>query len=406
MKKKSLETINLIFIIGCLCVIFLTKVLLSCFFVPFYIYSIILYLLALIAIPLVIVNFHTSKYNFKRLDLIIILLIIIALLATLLSKYKLTSVFGYLNRYEGLLTLLSYYTLLVLSSFVNKKKHQMIIDVIIILGILQIFYGFLEIFKIVPSPYDSTQFVKGLEGNSNFFGIQMVICFSLSLFSLITYKNLKYLLFTIITIIGIFLSGSMGTILSSFIIFISGIIYYIHQNKIRKKIIIGFIALLITIILIIGSIINFVFNNNVYKDIKNLSYQAYDIIVNQNLDNSYGSRRIFIWKHTIKILPKYIIHGIGIDCFAYAFPNDSKEMKNNGFIDKAHNEILQMCVTEGIFKPILYCILIFYSLNKRKNPILKSAILGYFIQSMFSISTITIAPTYYIILGLVNNRNI
>jgi hypothetical protein len=49
---------------------------------------------------------------------------------------------------------------------------------------------------------------------------------------------------------------------------------------------------------------------------------------------------------SIKLIPKYAIHGVGIDNFA--FIQDGKAIKNgSGYFDKAHNEYLQILITMG-----------------------------------------------------------
>ena len=42
-------------------------------------------------------------------------------------------------------------------------------------------------------------------------------------------------------------------------------------------------------------------------------------IAKGNVDDNYGSKRMYIWKETLKIVPNYLLHGVGIDSFHKAF---------------------------------------------------------------------------------------
>ena len=70
-----------------------------------------------------------------------------------------------------------------------------------------------------------------------------------------------------------------------------------------------------------------------------------------------------LWKETIKIVPKYLIHGVGIDNFGNVLYG--KPIRSTKFIfDKAHNEYLQILVTMGIFSLISYLCLHFLILKE------------------------------------------
>ena len=56
-----------------------------------------------------------------------------------------------------------------------------------------------------------------------------------------------------------------------------------------------------------------------------------------------GTKRIYIWKNTLRIVPKNIIHGVGIDNFAKAF-NGGPLIRKYSIYDKAHNEYLQILI--------------------------------------------------------------
>ena len=129
-------------------------------------------------------------------------------------------------------------------------------------------------------------------------------------------------------------------------------------------------------------------------------------IVSGDINEDYGTGRVKLYKETIKVIPKYIVHGVGIDNFAYIL--DGKPITRGRYLyDKAHNEYLQILVTMGIFSLICYICLHFVIVKRgiRDSEIyILIAVISYLVQSIFNISVIEVAPLFYISLGLAVNR--
>ena len=129
-----------------------------------------------------------------------------------------------------------------------------------------------------------------------------------------------------------------------------------------------------------------------------------------NYNENYGTKRVEIWRQTIEEVPKYLIHGIGIDNFSL-IKNGYPVMIGYNAYDKAHNEYLQILITEGIFSLISYLLLFGFILIKgiissfkNKKVYLLLPVLGYLVQAFFNISVIEVAPIFYICLGLLIER--
>ena len=134
-------------------------------------------------------------------------------------------------------------------------------------------------------------------------------------------------------------------------------------------------------------------------------------IVKGNINDNYGTKRIKIWKETLKIVPKNIIHGTGIDTFFYAFDGKPLVIKLYMY-DKVHNDYLQVLITQGIFSLISYLLfyisIVLYGIKKsfkEKEVYLILPVLSYLVQIFFNISIIEIAPIFYIGLGLLIDRD-
>ena len=66
----------------------------------------------------------------------------------------------------------------------------------------------------------------------------------------------------------------------------------------------------------------------------------------------------------MKIVPNYLIHGVGIDSFHKAFNGGGlilQKPTKKILFDKAHNEYLQTLVTQGIFSLASYLFIFGYA---------------------------------------------
>ena len=145
------------------------------------------------------------------------------------------------------------------------------------------------------------------------------------------------------------------------------------------------------------------------------------IILSKNgIEDSLGTDRIEIWKMTIKLLKMHPVfffffdnlrRSLAIDCTDefYAYGE-----AHNCVPDKAHNEYLQIAVTLGIPALVIYISFIsiilipkLKNMNKEKKALIYTlCISSYLIQAFFNISTIGVAPLFWMILGFADNEEI
>lgn len=139
------------------------------------------------------------------------------------------------------------------------------------------------------------------------------------------------------------------------------------------------------------------------------------------------SGRAYIWSRTIPLLEKYLLVGSGADNYIFAFPHDDIiGMYNSGFsaneiIDKPHNMYMQIAINTGVvsllFLIILWCTYVFSSIKifwRLKfdcfDEVLGLAclisIIGYLFSGIFNDHVISVAPLFWIILGLGISINI
>ncbi len=412
---KKLNNINVMYIIIFIFLSFLSSVFLTFRMISSRVYAYTLYTTGIISLLLIILNFIKNKEHLKLCDIIILFLAILAIISTCFAKNISVSIFGFRNWNEGLLSLLTYYSLFSLSTFIKNKDKEFIMNMLLFLGVFQVFYGLFQVLGIFESVHDGTRYAGGLVGNSMFFGTQNVLWLALSIGLYSFSSNRNYIIYIFIFSLGIFLSGSMSAVVGTGGVILSYIIYLLYlkykRNEVKpylKKLTIVLISLFIS--LIVGTFINHL----LFEDIKEMIFQLFNITVNKEVMDNYGTNRIYIWKNVLKVVPKHLLHGVGIDCFAYAFPKGLLLPSSILLlVDKAHNEFLQILLTQGIFALLTYISFLLIIIKNCTKKLVKEnyikmalflAIIGYLTQSCFNISVITVAPLFYIILGLAYNR--
>ena len=170
-----------------------------------------------------------------------------------------------------------------------------------------------------------------------------------------------------------------------------------------------------------------VINNRlyIYNDFGRLD--TLDPVARQGFERRYyfGSRRGYIWSRTLPLIYDHMLLGVGADNFVYAFPNDDyvgKKYMNYATqtITKPHNIYLQIWIQDGFPALLgfvaLYIIFIIRAVRlsfSKKYKDLKedtsfkilimvtaAATTGYMIVGLINDSTITVAPIYWVLLGV------
>src|SRR6056297_919306 len=135
----------------------------------------------------------------------------------------------------------------------------------------------------------------------------------------------------------------------------------------------------------------------------------------------FGSSRGYIWSRSIPMLKENIIAGTGPDTYPMAFPQYDYVGKLNSFtshrmiVDKPHNMYLQIGINTGALSLLslialfaMYAVDSFRVYFKRNiNTFMEyigvgafAGIMGYLAAGMFNDQIISVAPLFYVMLGL------
>lgn len=363
-----------------------------------------------ILIYLLIKKKKKEKYNLNIFDIFLFIFFVFTLISSILSINTETAFFGFNYRFEGFFQITYYFSLFLLSSFLNKDEKKIICYTIITLGIFGVVYAHLQKFELfnIPIIYKNGKpWAFGFTSNPNFFGSIALLLLSISLGLLFSSNNKKEKIINLVLISlffsGLLISDTLSALLGLIVVLIYVLIYALKKKETNKFIV---IVIILTIISTIHSLVG---STVLINDIIKTKDQTIEI-AKGNIKDNYGSNRIFIWKESIKVVPKNITYGVGVDNFYYAF-GDKPLMKKNKFYDKAHNEYLQILVCEGLYALISYLLFLGVILVKgiknsfKDNKLyLVIPVIGYMVQAFFNVSVIEVAPIFYICLGLCSNR--
>ena len=376
-----------------------------------------------VGIILYIINKILNKIKFDIYDIFILGLIFFGIISTIYAIDVDVSLYGFEGRFEGLFQLILYYILFLnCKNMYNKKFKIVLVGLIIGVAVLQSLYGimqFLDVemmfgFEILRNRFYSNAF----EINPNFFGTLTIIGLSLSLTLYFikkgTFMTLITLIISTVLFFGLLCSGAMSVAIALFVLFVALIVLFFVLKLDKWQMLIKCLMVIIAF-LVSYRVFNFHDKGYYFSQIGKTTYEMGEVLKGDS-EPIYGSGRIHIWKKTLAIVPDNLWNGVGIDNFYYAFDNGTGrvliDVKSKLAVDKAHNEYLQKLITEGIFSFLIYLIMLIIIfveaikklLVKKKDDYLLLALflcfVVYCVQAFFNISVISVAPMFYIIMGL------
>lgn len=344
----------------------------------------------------------SGKEKIGIVDIIVYILIILAFVSTSNAIDFEKSFFGEKYRYEGLLTILSYYFLILNAKSIKQEKYKKnIIKLFIIMGIIQSNYALLQSYTNISfiKRHSISYMAMGLCSNPNFFGSYMTMELLIIGYMYIYKPKKRYLVIYILFGITLYIAESTGPVISVVIAIVFSM--FIMPKSIKK--IIKLLVILILSFALASLSLKYVQNIKFGNELK----ENYDIFseLNSLKDKSkeeIGNGRLAVWGKSLPLVKKYWLVGCGLDNFKNVYPNFGRIK-----YDKAHNVYLQISITNGIPALISFLTLLFIAFIKGikcKNNFLTPiymAFIGYSIQAFLNISVIDVAPYYYIILGLI-----
>lgn len=341
-----------------------------------------------------------SKIIFRRspLDIPVVFFLLSQLLSTLFSIDPHVSIYGYYSRFHGgLLSTISYS--LLYFAFVSNRDLLNIKKLFISMltpGALVAIYGIAERFGIDAHLWvqDVRNRVFSTLGQPNWLAAYLAILLPItaSLYFYHTYfhnqnkinksqfllnffrahGNLVYLGFSAVFYICLLFtksrSGFLGFWISNTLFWT--LIMWVNRLQI-KKILSAFVFFNITL-LFLNFVIQTPFNQynqllsvaifEKQPKVQNPTIPTVDTVINSGVTDSADIRKI-VWRGSLNIIRDYPLFGTGPETFAFAYykyrPTEHNLTSEWDFLyNRAHNEILNILATSGLFGLVAYSILL------------------------------------------------
>jgi O-antigen ligase len=331
-----------------------------------------------------------------------------------------TPLVGEYGRYEGFLSLMAYAGIFLMGMCITEKKTiNRIFNVIIAMGIFESVWailqhipglGFPNMYKDLPTlSYDNVYLASGTTDSPIFFGAFLTLASSVAALSSMFAQTQKRrfvcggaaaLMFTV----GLFTS-SITPIVGFIAISVIGTIWaIINYKRVKDKTPIAVIGILIAVFAVIFVIVLLTQGLWIRDTFIARFDEFYRKLIMGSTVSDDRSMYSVAWNKSLAMIREFPIFGVGPDCFA-AFQNFATMS-----YDKSYNEFLFIAATRGIPALIGYIALIVLFVIRMKkqsdkyaNPmtyIIFTAATAYLVQSFVNASAITVAPIFWLLLGI------
>ena len=381
----------------------------------------VLLILGLLLIILLLANWKNFRIDEK--DVFVLVFLGLVVMSAIFAVDIKTTIIGEEDRYEGLLMFITYVCIYLCSKkFFKYEKIENFLNIMfyvsMIIGLLGIAQTYINYPKLYPIFNKEISAICSTFGNANFFGSFISIVLPTSIIIFIFKGNKKSFILSLVMFFNMISAGNRSTWVAFAVVAIIGAIYLVKNRK--EEYFKRMAILIICFCLIFIYLLYATGTNSTTFDKLNLMRKDLQRASENGITSELGSQRIAIWKLTVELIKKRPILGCGVDCLKlglcqYCPEKFGKFMLETGVVvDKAHNEYLQIAATIGI--PALAIYLIFvstilfpkmkYMLKNKANLILCITIISYLVQAFFNISTIGVAPIFWMILGLADNKEV
>nr|WP_263325542.1 O-antigen ligase family protein [Neobacillus sp. Marseille-Q6967] len=345
-------------------------------------------------------------------------------ISTAFSPNSYTSVYGLIDRKEGLLSFFCYFSVFLFSyRMINERQLTKVIPGIAFVSMIVSAYGILQHYQLDFLPRNSAMRNYGgtytFFDNPNFFGSYLVLVLLITLPIYLNAAAKKYSILYFSSLCLAFVALLFSNTRSGYVGVFCGMLFITAFVVVKRKHLWKKWAALIVSMIILLTLINVTENGHYGKRINSVVKESYNVATNQTTGHE-GSSRFYIWIRSLPLVKEYFWVGSGPDSFEFVFPDnqDKGEFLGSTIVDKAHNEYLQIAITLGTPALMTYLLFLFFILKRAFKAVklaqgnekiilygLTATIIGYLVQAFFNISTVPVAPIFWSILGMTLARS-
>jgi putative inorganic carbon (HCO3(-)) transporter len=304
------------------------------------------------------------------------------------------------------------------SKISDNKFYEAVIYTAVIVSI----YGILQYHGFDPFSrnYRTLNYGKSAfstMGNPNFLGSYLVLMIPVTVylyiikkrnFGLLSYSVLLYCLLCTRT-----RGAWLGTILSAMFFVILHIISDRNFKYYLKRYL---VIILISILIML--LFNLLSDGGLVDRFLSILFDADEFLSGGAKSDYTGSHRGFIWKRVIELIKTKPLTGYGIEnlgeTFIKYYSNDMIEFWGEiRYVDKTHNDFLNIAVTTGVPSMIIYLSFVISIINTcvknfkyNMGLLLLPSVLGYLAAIFFNISVTSVAYVYWVFLGMIASNPI
>lgn len=364
-----------------------------------------------------------------------------------LSQYASTALLGETGRYEGILSLLAYFGIFLLATAVMKYSSvKTIFDILIGAGIIQ---SIVAVLQHIPCNFPSdfrklpalvllkdVHLSSGLSDSPIFYGSFLTLVSGVAIAGAMYEKNIIRARVYGVSAVFFFLTGLFTSSIIPLIGIGTALLALITTEltagkggtKFDKGVLKSSRKRLLAVILAFAAVFGIVFATqgiNLYDTNKN---SGETVFRDKSIAYSDAFNRLFIisapspvnydshWKigaeRSLTMIKEHPILGVGPDMMSTVQLMDEELVIDS--IDRSYNEYLYIAATRGIPSLLVYLVLLGatfvqlikgvkeFSKDRTKwfRPALLSAITAYSVQAFFSASAVTVAPFFWLLLGI------
>lgn len=361
-------------------------------------------------------------------------LVLTGVVSVLLSPEKEISLYGTGLRSEGFFSLASYFMLFLITALlVNQKYRRMLLYLFLLLGSMVAVLGVLQFTLLLGwgERFPGMAYIP--MRNPNFYGAFAVLFTGVGIGGFLTYRETSEVTHPFrrwnrgIWYLLVLLGYAACISAASSVVYVGLIMMFLTElflELVAKKRNFLPLVLLMAGLAAMMLLFNFISTGGVLREFFSVGNQIWQ--EGSLFADRVGSGRMRAWKSIIALLPHYWLFGCGIERLGTVYFNEC-ELINGVYFDKAHNEYLNLWITEGIFAVIFYLIFLFalflpgvmqfwekmrQRVGRGKERyvfddvtrIVFFAFIGYIAQAFFNISVVQVAPYFWLICGLLYSR--
>ncbi|MBR3833647.1 MAG: O-antigen ligase family protein [Lachnospiraceae bacterium] len=371
---------------------------------------------------LLAIFFNNKNHSFCISDFFLLLSVLFTVISVVFSKSKLITFTGAAeNHSEDPFQVLGYFVIFFMAthiaSYDNRKKLIIAILIVAVLNNIPAILQHLQLWPFEVMAEEPFNPAFGLTLHFNFYGAISVMFSAISgmVFMMKKTKHIiAWYVAALLCFVAAMFSGSRLTwvgLVASFGFVIVLELYY-KLKGIESILSVKRYALLVISFAIICALL-IVFDDIIVSQIVETTKELESGDVTQ-----MGTGRMNMWLVGLESIKDYPLTGVGLDNFVYCY--ELHPEYDHGWIGyKAHNEYLQVFVTQGVLAGVNYIVMCLYTVlfgiktficededskNKAIAYILVIMIVGYFCQAFFNNSATNISPYKWLVMGLILTR--